>query len=217
MNTTATKYIAYIRVSTRKQGVSGLGLEAQRDIILRDVGQTFMEFVEVASGTKDREILQQAVEACKRHGAVLVVAKVDRLTRSVKLACDLLESRISLRVCGMPDMTTMVFQMLCVIAEEEARLISQRTKAALQAAKERGVKLGSAREGHWDGRQRGPKPGSKRASSTPDPQLVAQCKQLRDSGLSWEVITERINAQGYRAPRGGEYSKGQLHRMVTSV
>lgn len=212
MNTTS-KFIAYFRVSTKQQGDSGLGLESQQAIVNADVGTPFMTFTEVASGTTQREILDQAIAACKLHGATLVVAKLDRLTRNVALACELLASGVQIRVCGMPHMSTMVFQMLCVVAEEEARLISQRTKSALAAAKARGVKLGSAREGHWQGREhlRGPRPGTKLAPVNQS--LVMQIKQLQDAGHTNAQIAKLLNAQGHRAPKGGDLHPAHIHRM----
>jgi DNA invertase Pin-like site-specific DNA recombinase len=210
MNTT-TKYISYLRVSTKEQGDSGLGLQAQRQTISNDVGPTFMEFVEVASGTKQRDVLDQAIEACRQHGATLVVAKIDRLARNVQLACDLINRGVQIRVVGMPNMSTLVFQILCAVAEEEARLISQRTKAALAQVKTRGVTLGGYRQ-RTDGQPHAVRTG-KRVKA--DPQLVAQCQQLRDRGLTWAEVAELINGQGYRAPKGGAYSPSQLHRLVT--
>jgi DNA invertase Pin-like site-specific DNA recombinase len=210
MNTT-TKYIAYYRVSTRAQGDSGLGLEAQQQLITRDIGTPLMEFVEVASGTKQRDVLDQAIEACLVHGAILVVAKIDRLARNVQLACDLINRGVQIRVTGMPSMSTLTFHILCAVAEEEARLISQRTSAALAIAKSRGIKLGGYHP-RKDGKPRA-LPTGKRVKV--DRQLVAQCQQLRDRGLTWAEVAELINGQGYRAPKGGAYSPSQLHRLVT--
>lgn len=209
------KFISYIRVSTKQQGDSGLGIESQRAMILREVGETVDEFVEVASGRKsDRPQLMAAIDACRKTGAILIVAKIDRLARNLSLACKLMESGVTIRVVGMPEMNTLVFHILCAVAEEEARLISQRTKAALAAAKERGVKLGSARPGHWEGREhlRGRQRGTKVAPVNQT--LVAQCKQLRDSGHNFQEIADMINAQGHRAPKGGKFSKSQVYRMI---
>lgn len=212
MNTTP-RYISYIRVSTKQQGDSGLGLEAQQHIIANDVGTPLMEFVEVASGTKQRGILDQAIEACRANNATLVVAKIDRLARNVQLACDLISRGVQIRVVGMPNMSTLVFHILCAVAEEEARLISQRTKAALAVALTRGIKLGGYRE-RKDGQPHTSRMGSR---TKPDQQLVAQCQQLRDRGLTWAEVAGLINGQGYKAPKGGVYSPGQLHRLVSSV
>lgn len=205
-----TTYISYIRVSTKSQGDSGLGLEAQQAIITNDIGTRLMEFVEVASATKQRTVLDQAIEACRVHGATLVVAKIDRLARNVQLACDLINRGVQIRVVGMPNMSTLVFHILCAVAEEEARLISQRTSAALAVAKTRGVKLGGYRE-RTDGQPHAVRTG-KRVKV--DPQLVTQCLQLRGKGITWSGISDLINAQGYKAPKGGTYSPSQLHRLV---
>lgn len=210
---TQPRYIAYYRVSTKKQGDSGLGLEAQQSIVQADIGTPFTVFTEVASGTKQRDILDEAIEACRVNNAVLVVAKIDRLARNVQLACDLISRGVQIRVVGMPNMSTLVFQILCAVAEEEARLISQRTKAALQAAKERGVKLGSAREGHWEGREhlRGVRRGSKLVPV--NTQLIVQVKQLLSAGHSCAQVAELLNAQGHRAPKGGLLHPAHVHRM----
>jgi DNA invertase Pin-like site-specific DNA recombinase len=212
MNTT-TKYISYVRVSTQQQGESGLGLQAQQAIIANDVGHVFMEFVEVASGTKQRDILDRAIEACREHGATLVVAKIDRLARNVQLACDLVSRGVQIRVVGMPNMSTLVFQILCAVAEEEARLISQRTKAALEQAKTNGVKLGGYRT-RRDGQPHAARTGKR---SKVNQQLVTQCQQLRDRGLTWAEVAELINGQGHKAPRGGAFSPSQLHRLVSAA
>ena len=208
MNT--TKYISYIRVSTKSQGDSALGLEAQQSIVQVFIGTPFMEFVEVASGTKQRAILDEAIEACRANNAVLVVAKIDRLARNVQLACDLISRGVQIRVVGMPNMSTLVFHILCAVAEEEARLISQRTKAALAVALTRGVKLGGYRE-RKDGKPHASRTGRR---TKPDQQLVAQCQQLRDRGLTWSEVAVLINGQGYTAPKGGMYSPSQLHRTA---
>lgn len=207
------KYIAYIRVSTQKQGDSGLGMEAQRASILSQIGdgELVQEYIDVCTGKKSRPNLWAAIDQCKKVGAVLVVAKLDRLARNMKLACQLMESGVRILVCGMPEMTTLVFHILCAVAEEEARLISQRTKDALTAAKARGVKLGNSRP-RSDGMTIGVTAGNKTA--VVDQRLVAQVSQLRNLGLGYQEIADRINDQGYRAPKGGLYSKSQIYRLV---
>jgi DNA invertase Pin-like site-specific DNA recombinase len=207
------KYVAYLRVSTKRQGDSGLGLDAQRAAIYAQVGQenVVAEYLDVESGTKTRTNMWAAVKACKAEGATLVVAKLDRLARNMKLACELLASQVKILVCGMPEMSTLVFHILCAVAEEEARMISARTKAGLAEAKKRGTKLGGIRE-RKDGMTIGVTAGIKIAAK--DPRLVAQVQQLRDCGNTFDEIADKINSQGYTAPKGGRFTKAQIRRLL---
>jgi DNA invertase Pin-like site-specific DNA recombinase len=140
--------IGYYRVSTTKQGHSGLGLEAQQEQVRRyvqNVGGTLIaEHTEIESGTRNaRPVLAQAMTECKKQRATLVIAKLDRLARNVSFISALLDSRIDFVACDVPHADRLLLQMLSVFAEHEARMISERTKAALAAAKARGVILGS--------------------------------------------------------------------------
>lgn len=141
-------YIAYYRVSTQRQGQSGLGLEAQQSAVKKFVGVNplLSEFVEIESGTKaDRPQLRKALAMAKSHKAILVIAKLDRLARNVHFISGLLESGVQFIAVDMPEADRTFLQMAAVFAEWEARKISERTKAALQAAKDRGITLGSPR------------------------------------------------------------------------
>lgn len=141
-----TRFVAYYRVSTDRQGQSGLGLEAQRTAVAQHIGadELVAEFTEVESGRKnDREQLALAMAAAKKAKAVLVIAKLDRLARNVHFISGLLESGVPFVCADMPEADRTFLQMSAVFAEWEARKISERTKAALQAAKARGVRLGS--------------------------------------------------------------------------
>ena len=139
-------YVAYYRVSTQRQGQSGLGLEAQQSAVkafIKDA-QLVAEFTEVESGRKnDRPQLAQALALAKKHKATLVIAKLDRLARNVHFISGLLESGVQFVAADMPEADRTFLQMAAVFAEWEARKISERTKSALQAAKERGTVLGS--------------------------------------------------------------------------
>lgn len=142
------KLVGYYRVSTHKQGQSGLGMEAQQEQVRRyaeSIGGTLLaEHVEVESGTRSaRPILAQALADCRRRKAVLIIAKLDRLARNVSFISSLLDSKVEFVCCDVPHADRMLLQMLSVFAEHEARMISERTKAALTAAKARGVILGS--------------------------------------------------------------------------
>lgn len=139
-------YVTYYRVSTQRQGQSGLGLEAQRSAVQNYLAgkEIIAEFTEVESGRKsDRPELTAALALAKKHKATLVIAKLDRLARNVHFISGLLESGVQFVAVDMPEADRTFLQMAAVFAEWEARKISERTKSALQAAKERGTKLGS--------------------------------------------------------------------------
>jgi DNA invertase Pin-like site-specific DNA recombinase len=142
-----TQYVAYYRVSTQRQGQSGLGLIAQRQAVemFMDANDELVDqFTEVESGRNNsRKELQWALKVCKQTGATLVIAKLDRLARNVHFISGLLESGVKFVAADMPEADRTFLQMSAVFAEWEARKISERTKSALQAAKARGTKLGS--------------------------------------------------------------------------
>jgi DNA invertase Pin-like site-specific DNA recombinase len=132
-------FIAYCRVSTDKQGVTGLGMQAQRDAVCRYVrsrGQIVAEFVEVESGRKvNRPQLRAAIEECRRRKAVLLIARHDRLARDVAFIVNLMNSDVEFVAVDMPQANRLTIHILAAVAEHERELISQRTKAALAAAK----------------------------------------------------------------------------------
>ncbi len=142
-------FVSYIRVSTTKQGESGLGLEAQREAVARHLGANapLAEFLEVESGKRsaNRPQLIAALDLCKRKKAVLVIAKLDRLSRNLYFIAGLLESGVEFTACDNPHANKMTIQLLAVFAEHEREMISARTKAALAAAKTRGTVLGNPR------------------------------------------------------------------------
>ena len=146
----APRFVSYLRVSTAKQGASGLGLEAQRSAVALHVassgGSLAVELIEVESGRRrDRPQLAAALAACRAHHAILLVAKLDRLARNVAFVSALMESGVEFIAADMPVASRLTLHILAAVAEEEARMISARTKAALAAAKARGVRLGNPR------------------------------------------------------------------------
>ena len=154
----AKTVIGYVRVSTKGQGASGLGLEAQESAINAYAAQSDAKalrlYVEIESGRKsDRPQLAAALAHAKRSKATLIVAKLDRLSRNVAFLSALMESGVEFVAVDQPHANRLTIHILAAVAEDEARRISERTKTALAAAKARGTKLGSARPGHWKGRE----------------------------------------------------------------
>ena len=141
-----TPFIAYYRVSTDKQGKSGLGLDPQPQSVAGFVagrGEIAGELTEIESTRNKRPQLQAALEACKKHKATLIIARLDRLARNVAFISNLLESRVDFVAVDMPEANRLTIHILAAVAEHEREMISKRTKAALEMAKARGTKLGN--------------------------------------------------------------------------
>lgn len=199
------KFVAYYRVSTDRQGMSGLGLDAQRAAVASHIGKAELvaEFTEVESGRKnDREQLAHAMSLAKRTKATLVIAKLDRLARNVHFISGLLESGVPFVCADMPEADRTFLQMMAVFAELEARKISERTKAALAQIKEQGRKLGS------------PTPELGSAAGIAKLQAKADRYAERVGPLVREImaktgaktmrdIAEVLEARGIETPRGG--------------
>jgi DNA invertase Pin-like site-specific DNA recombinase len=221
------RFVSYLRVSTDKQGRSGLGLEAQRETVASFLNggnwQLIDEFVEVESGrSSDRPELDKALARCRVMGATLIVANVSRLTRNPDFMTRLVEAGVDVRFCDLPKIEGpagkfMLRQMLAV-AELEAGLISERTKKALAAAKARGVKLGGDRgnlpavadKGRTVSLVKRQDKAVRRATD-----LAPVIAELKASGAaSLGQIAAGLNARGIRTPRGGEWSAVQVKRVL---
>lgn len=224
------RLIAYLRVSTKRQGQSGLGIEAQRAAVEAHAKQLGAkidgEYVEVETGKrKDRPELAKAVAHAKRTKATLVVAKLDRLARNVAFTSALMESKVDFVACDNPHANKFTIHILAAVAEHEAEQISQRTTDALRAAKRRGVVLGSARPDHWKGRehrrQAGAIAGGKAAAEahqrTADESysdLYPAVKEMRASGRSLQAIADELNDQGHTTRRGKPWNPMQVSRVL---
>lgn len=209
-------YVAYLRVSTREQGNSGLGLEAQQTAVERFAGQVpiLATFTEIESGKRcDRPQLAAALAACKQHGAMLLIAKLDRLARNVAFVSRLLESGISFICCDMPSADRTMLQMVSVFAEHEARCISDRTRAALHAKKQRGEKWGPSAAVRTAALAKGVATNQARATAA-KAGVFDRCRSLRDAGRSLSEIAAILNGAGERTSRGGNYSPTAVYRVL---
>jgi DNA invertase Pin-like site-specific DNA recombinase len=143
------KMVGYYRVSTPKQGRSGLGLQAQKAAVKAFIngGKLIGEFTEIETGkNNNRPKLAEAIQACRIYGATLVIAKLDRLSRNAHFLLGLKEAGVEFICCDMPNANRLTVGIMAMVAEEERRMISERTKAALAAAKARGIKIGGDRD-----------------------------------------------------------------------
>ncbi|MCA3247360.1 MAG: recombinase family protein [Azospirillum sp.] len=216
--------VAYYRVSTDKQGRSGLGLEAQREAVRRYLGgdcPPLREFKEVESGKRaDRPELRKAVEFAKLHKAALVVAKVDRLARNVAFLETILGSGAEVVFCDLPQvqgaMGRFIIQQMAAVAQLEAGLVSERTKAALAAAKARGVKLGGFRGVKVD-----PSLGTEarqQAAQAQAQSLAPTIAELRAEGAhSLAALADGLNARRIPAPRGGAWQPMSVSRVLARL
>jgi DNA invertase Pin-like site-specific DNA recombinase len=214
-----TKFVAYYRVSTDKQGKSGLGLEAQRAAVMAHLNGALptAEFTEVESGRrKDRPQLQAALASCRRHKARLIIAKLDRLSRSVAFISALLEAGVDFVACDMPMANKLTIHILAAVAEHEREMISARTKAALAAAKRRGVRLGSPRPelGAAAGCARGASARALMAQRHALEVLPVIAEIKRAGTVTLAGIAAALNERGVASARGGAWSPATVMRVL---
>jgi len=224
----AKKLVAYYRVSTKKQEQSGLGLEAQKAAVAeyarKHGGKIIAEYVETETGkTSDRPKLAEAVGHTRLSAATLVIAKLDRLARNVHFTSGLMESGVEFVACDNPDANPLTIHLLAAMAEHEAVQISNRTKEALRAAKARGVKLGSARPGHWEGREhlRGWAKATEAAAKKRKDEareeykfLVPTLRRMQSDGQSLRQIATWLNRQGHTTRRGKAFTGAIVWRVL---
>ena len=208
----AINCIAYFRVSTDRQGKSGLGLEAQKKSVnryLESVGWKLIgEFVEVESGKrKNRPQLAAALQACKQEKATLLIAKLDRLARNVHFISGLMESGVDFVAADNPHANKLMLHMLAAFAEHEREQISERTKAALAAAKARGVELG--KNGKVLARQ------NREKAVTFANDMAKTVQQLQNEGFSTvRQLADELNSRGIPSANGAKWHVPTVHRLL---
>ena len=216
-----TNYVSYLRQSTKKQSLSNLGIEAQREIIQKYLGQIkpIAEFVETESGKKtDRPKLAEALELCRKTKSTLIVAKLDRLSRNVAFTSKLLESDVEIKFCDFPEANRLVLHIIASIAEYEAGLISTRTTQALKAKKARGVRLGKpenlvnnlgkaiSNSNHTNRQKALDNDNNRRA--------IAMLKVMATQNLSLSEMARRLNEEGFVTSQGKQFTAWQVSVLL---
>jgi DNA invertase Pin-like site-specific DNA recombinase len=224
--TDSPSLVAYYRVSTDKQGITGLGMEAQQEAVRRHAkavgGSIVAEFIEVERGAKsDRPELLRALTHARRTKATLCVAKLDRLSRNVAFLASLMESKVSFVACDNPSANSLTLHVMAAVAEHEAKAISERTKAALAAYKARGGTLGGSRPGSAaftpEMRQKGNQAGSRAnreramAEYSDVAPIVMEC---RSAGMSLRQIVEALHSQGFTTVQGSKFTATTVKRII---
>jgi DNA invertase Pin-like site-specific DNA recombinase len=211
-------FVAYYRVSTDRQGESGLGLDAQRKAVrdFLDGGswELIREFTEVESGKRsdNRPELTAALDLCRKRRATLVIAKLDRLSRNVAFIATLLDSNVRFKCADMPEADRTFLQMVAVFAEYERRRISQRTKDALAAAKARGVTLGNPRLAEVRDKANA---ASMAAADAFAANVLPIIREIQASGVqSFRGIAHALTARGIKTARGGTWTPVQVSDIL---
>jgi DNA invertase Pin-like site-specific DNA recombinase len=217
------KFVSYVRVSTARQGRSGLGLEAQQEAVRSYLNggswQLVDEVVEIESGKRnDRPKLAEALRLCRLHGATLIIAKLDRLARNVAFISNLMESGVEFTAVDFPQANRLTVHILAAVAEHEAKAISTRTKDALAAARARGKKLGGDRGNLPAVAKEGAKASVAARIAKADNRaldLAPIIEELKAAGaVSLRQIAAGLNAKGIRTARGGDWDATQVKRVM---
>lgn len=228
------KYVAYYRVSTEKQGKSGLGLGDQVDIVnnyISNKGELIKEFTEVETGTnkKHRKKLQDAIDTCKKENATLVIAKLDRLARNVAFISSLMDSNVEFVACDLPSANRMTIHILAAVAENEAELISGRTKASLKQIKNKIKKdgfyitkegnkietLGSPQNLTQSARMKGVRVRQEKARNNKNTSMARPfAEELRNHGKSYRSISDILNENNYPTARGGKWFPMSVKQLI---
>ena len=212
------QYIAYYRVSTDRQGRSGLGLDAQRAAVAsyaQGRGELLAEYTEIESGKKnDRPQLLAALALCRQKRARLIIAKLDRLARNVAFIANLMDSGVDFTACDMPEANRLTLHILAAVAEHEREMTSKRTREALTAAKARGQRLGNP----------SPAPAAAQARAVAEAQLNTYrasvrpiIAELHGQGLNLSAIAREMNRRGIKTARGRQWEAQTVKNALSSI
>jgi DNA invertase Pin-like site-specific DNA recombinase len=214
------KYIAYFRVSTSKQEKSGLGLDSQKTMVDNFIGSNMGvlidSFTEIETGTskKQRTEIFKAIACAKQNGAVLVIAKLDRLARNVHFVSSLMEAGVEFICCDMPSANNLTIFFMSAIAEEEAKTISIRTKTALAEKRKQGFKLGTPENLTYEDRLKGAEAMKHKArENKANQQATALILEYKENGWGYERIARRLNQLDFKTVRAKEYNSTTVMRL----
>lgn len=217
---TPSKFVIYFRVSTARQGASGLGLDAQRASVAQYLaavsGEVVAEFEEVESGRKSgqaRPELAKALAECKKTGARLLVAKLDRLARNVHFVSGLMQSRVKFVACDLPEANDLTIHVMAAFAEHEAKRIGERTRDALAAARKRGVTLGKSGPANLKRNIED----RKEAADAFAERLRREVRGMQAEGMTVAEMVKELNSKGITTARGGQWRQIQLCRVIARL
>lgn len=216
----ASKFVVYYRVSTARQGASGLGLEAQRAAVDQYLaggsGEVVAEFKELESGRKSdaaRPELAKALAECKKACARLLVAKLDRLARNVHFVSGLMQSKVKFVACDLPEANDLTIHIMAAFAEHEAKRIGERTRDALAAAKRRGVVLGTTGPANLKRNLEE----RKAAADAFAARLRREIRGMQAEGMTVAAMVRELNQKGIATARGGRWQQAQLDRVIARL
>jgi DNA invertase Pin-like site-specific DNA recombinase len=214
------KYIAYYRVSRKTQEVSGLGLAAQKTTVAKFIeskeGCLFSEFTEVETGTNKRKriAIHEAIEEARKQSAILVIAKIDRLSRNVSFISSLMDAGVEFVACDMPSANNFTIHIFSALAEQEANLIGLRTRQALQELKNRGVELGTPTNLTMEARTKGIKTIKENAlknnNNRQAQSIIVSCKE---KGLTYRKIASYLNDLNFKTRHGNLFYPLTVQRL----
>lgn len=214
------KFIAYYRVSTTKQGINGLGMDAQRNAVMNYLNggnwKLIAEFAEVETGKRnDRQELGKAIAACRKERAILVIAKLDRLARNAAFLLNLRDSGVDFIAVDMPHADKFTIGIMALVAEKERDMISQRTKDGLAAAKRRGTKLGNPRP--LDAVKRAVAVNIERAGAYAE-NLAPVIQEIQKAHVkSLRGIAQCLNARGFKTPNGKAFAGQSVKNLLARI
>lgn len=213
------QFVAYFRVSTQRQGVSGLGLLAQRTSVssyIHKRGEIVAEFTDIESGKKNnRPELLKAIAYCKEKGGILLIAKLDQLTRNVTFIFTLRDSGVEFVCADMPEANTLTIGVMATMAQHEREVIGDRTRKALAEKKRAGYALGKPENLTLQAVQKGLDVRKQNAREHENNRRAAAfAKSLRGTGESWSGIAATLNEHGFRTRRGKQFQAVQVQRII---